>query len=53
MEQFTLEQQFRILSFEKQVDQMSLEQARQILKQIHRTLIASETLNKELLKRGL
>lgn len=53
MEQFTLEQQFRIITFERQVDQMSLEQARQILKQLHRTLIASEELNKQLLKRGL
>ena len=50
LKNFTLEQQFRIISFNKQVDQMNLEQARQMLKIVHQTYVATEALCKSLLK---
>jgi GTPase involved in cell partitioning and DNA repair len=50
LKNFTLEQQFRIISFNKQVDQMNLEQARQMLKIVHQTYVTTEALCKSLLK---
>ena len=50
LKNFTLEQQFRIISFNKQVDRMNLEQARQMLKIVHQAYVATEALCKSLLK---
>jgi len=49
----TLEQEFRIVVFDLQVDQMSEEQAKILLKTMHRAYLAAHYMCLELMKRSL
>jgi len=49
----TLEQEFRIVAFDLQVDQMSEEQAKILLKTMHRAYLAAHYMCLELMKQGL
>ncbi|HEY9835429.1 MAG TPA: NblA/ycf18 family protein [Vampirovibrionales bacterium] len=46
----SLERELRVAHFETQVDKMSLEQAQEFLKQMHRQMLAREDLYQALLK---
>lgn len=48
--ELSIEQQFSIRSFETQVEQMSLEQARLFLVQMHKHMVLREATYKHLLK---
>lgn len=48
--ELTIEQQFSLRAFEAQVEQMSLEQARDLLVQLHKTMMYRESTWKHLLK---
>lgn len=48
--ELSLEQQFSIRSFETQVEQMSLDQAREFLVELYRQMMVRETMYKEFLK---
>jgi hypothetical protein len=49
----TLEQEFRIVAFDLQVDQMSEEQAKILLKTMHRAYLAAHYMCLELMKKSL
>jgi len=49
----TLEQEFRIVAFDLQVDQMSEEQAKILLKTMHRAYLAAHHMCLELMKQSL
>jgi hypothetical protein len=48
--QLSLEQQFNLKSFETQVDKMSLEQAKQFLKELNRQMMVRETMYRQMLR---
>jgi hypothetical protein len=52
-ESLTLEQEFTIVSFDMQVDEMSEEQAKALLKLIHRAYLAAHYMCLELMKQSL
>lgn len=49
----TMEQEFGVLAFNTQVDQMSLEQAREMLKLVNRTLVVTQACMLSMLKDNL
>ncbi len=49
----TLEQEFRIRAFDLQVDEMSTEQAKMLLKAMHRAYLAAHYMCLELMKKSL
>jgi Phycobilisome degradation protein nblA len=53
MTELTLEQQFKVRSFNQDVDRMNLEQSRQFLKELHKQMIVKDAIVKELLKQSL
>jgi hypothetical protein len=52
-EALTLEQEFTIVSFDMQVDRMSEEQAKILLKAMHRAYLAAHHMCLELMKQNL
>jgi len=52
-EALTLEQEFTIVSFDMQVDRMSEEQAKILLKAMHRAYLAAHYMCLELMKQNL
>ena len=50
LNELPFEKQFAVLSFERQVDQMSREQAQDFLKNLNRNFIAREEIYKRMLK---
>ena len=52
-EALTLEQEFTIVSFDMQVDSMSEEQAKVLLKTMHRAYLAAHYMCLELMKQNL
>lgn len=48
--ELSLEQQFNIRAFENQVDQMSLDQAQQFLKETYKQMMMRETMYQHFLK---
>jgi len=50
LSELPFEKQFAVLSFERQVDQMSREQAQDFLKALNRSFIAREEMYKRMLK---
>ena len=53
MEELTLEQELELVVFDKKVDMMSADQARDLLKKVHRTMIIREAMYKAILKKRL
>lgn len=53
MEELTLEQELELVVFGKKVDMMSGDQARDLLKKVHRTMVIRETMYKAILKKSL
>lgn len=53
MEELTLEQELELVVFDKKVDMMSADQARELLKKIHRTMAIREAMYKAILKKSL
>jgi hypothetical protein len=53
MEELTLEQELELVVFDKKVDMMSADQARDLLKKVHRTMMIREAMYKAILKKRL
>lgn len=53
MEELTLEQELELVVFDKKVDMMSADQARDLLKKVHRTMMIREAMYKAILKKSL
>lgn len=53
MEDLTLEQKLELVVFDRQVDMMSGDQARELLKKVHKTMMIRETMYKAILKQSL